>query len=151
MSDRTMVILLVEDQPTDVLLVKRAFSRVNPGATLHSVADGDAAVAYLSGDGDFGDRKRHPLPDLLLLDLKLPRRSGLEVLAWLRAQVGLHRLPAIMLTSSGEQRDINQAYDLRVNSFLSKPTAFEDLHAMVQAIDDYCGRWNAKPVLEGAE
>jgi CheY-like chemotaxis protein len=140
-----MIILLVEDQPTDVLLLRRAFSRANAATVLQTVEDGDAAVAYLSGEGEYADRRKHPFPHLLLLDLKLPRRSGLEVLDWVRQHAEFHRLPAVMLTSSSEIDDVNQAYDLGVNSYLSKPTAFEDLIRLVQTIDDYWVRWNLCP------
>ena len=87
---------------------------------------------------------------VLLLDLKLPRRSGLEVLEWVRKHGHFHRLPAIMLTSSSEMSDVNQAYDLGVNSYLSKPTAFEDLIRLVQTIDDYWVQWNQRPAIEAA-
>lgn len=145
-----MVILLVEDQPTDVLLVRRAFSRANARTVIHSVDDGDAALAYLSGEGEYADRHQHPFPHLLLLDLKLPRRSGLEVLDWVRNHAEFRRLPAIMLTSSSELEDVNQAYDLGINSYLSKPTAFEDLIRLVQTIDDYWVRWNQPPTTGAA-
>lgn len=148
MTTATMVILLVEDQPTDVLLVRRAFSRANPSTVVHTAADGDTAVAYLCGEGEFADRKRHPFPKLLLLDLKLPRRSGLEVLDWIRKHARMHQLPVIVLTSSSEMSDINQAYNLGANSYLCKPTAFEDLLALVRTIDEYWVRWNLSPAIE---
>lgn len=150
MNQDPMIILLVEDQPTDVLLVRRAFSRANAATVLHTVTDGDAAVAYLSGEGEYSDRRKHPFPHLLLLDLKLPRRSGLEVLEWVRKHAQFHRLPAVMLTSSSEISDVNQAYDLGINSYLSKPTAFEELIKMVQTIDDYWVGWNRRPEIEAA-
>lgn len=150
MSRDPMIILLVEDQPTDVLLVKRAFSRANATTVIQTVSDGDAAIAYLAGDGEFKHRDRFPFPHLLLLDLKLPRRSGLEVLEWVRKHGQFNRLPAIMLTSSSELNDVNQAYDLGVNSYLSKPTAFEDLMKMVQTIVDYWVGWNLRPEIEAA-
>ena len=86
-------VLLVEDDPNDVFLVERAVRKAGVRATLQVVGDGDKAVAYLGGQGPYTDRERHPLPVLVLLDLKLPRRSGLEVLTWLRQQPGLKRLP----------------------------------------------------------
>jgi CheY-like chemotaxis protein len=150
MNRDQMTVLLVEDQATDVLLVKRAFSRANSSTVVQTVSDGDAAVAYLLGEGEFGDRARFPFPHLLLLDLKLPRRSGLEVLEWVRKHGHFHRLPTIMLTSSSEMSDVNQAYDLGVNSYLSKPTAFEDLIRLVQTIDDYWVKWNQRPEIEAA-
>src|SRR5579883_519275 len=111
MSAMDKLVLLAEDNSTDALMVRRAFTKAGLQGTLEVVEDGDQAVAYLSGQGEFASRVRHPLPELLLLDLKLPRRSGLEVLAWLRQQPGLKRLPTVLLTSSDDSADINRAYD----------------------------------------
>src|SRR5947207_15017530 len=108
-------------------MVRRSFTKASLQGTLDVVDDGDKAVAYLAGHGGFADRARHPLPVLLLLDLKLPRRSGLEVLAWVRQQPTLKRLPVVVLTSSEESADINRAYDLGANSYLVKPVAFDAL------------------------
>jgi CheY-like chemotaxis protein len=93
MSPSPPTVLVVEDDPNDVLLIERAFRKAQVGAGLQVVGDGDKAVAYLGGQGPYADRGRHPLPVLILLDLKLPRRSGLEVLDWLRGRDGLRRLP----------------------------------------------------------
>jgi CheY-like chemotaxis protein len=142
-----MVILLVEDQETDVMLLQRAFANVGAQSLLRSVADGDAAIAYLSGEGIYADRHRHPLPDLVLLDLKLPRRSGFEVLDWVRKHSALHRLPTVMLTSSREAADINQAYDLGANSYLAKPVAFDDLLELARVVNRYWGEWSERPEL----
>ncbi|HEY2849732.1 MAG TPA: response regulator, partial [Gemmatimonadaceae bacterium] len=93
-------ILLVEDDENDVMLLQRAFRRaaiVNP---LQVVRHGDDAVAYLEGTGEFADRRLHPLPVLMLLDLKLPRRTGLEVLQWVKERSGVKKIPIIVLTSS---------------------------------------------------
>jgi CheY-like chemotaxis protein len=138
-------ILLIEDDPNDVLLTRRAFARLNILNPLHVVEDGDHAVAYLEGGGDYADRSRFPLPVLILLDLKLPRRSGLEVLAWMRGQPGLKRLPVVVLTSSQESADINRAYDLGANSYLVKPVAFESLIEMARALNLYWLILNEKP------
>ena len=94
------VILLVEDDPNDILLIQRAFRKANLTTALRVVKDGDEAIAYLSGKGPYRDRRRYPLPVLILLDLKLPRRSGFEVLQWLKARLGLRRIPVVVLTSS---------------------------------------------------
>lgn len=138
-------ILLVEDDSNDILLMRRAFRRAQIANPLQVVEDGDAAVAYLSGQGDYADRKHYPLPTLILLDLKLPRRSGLEVLEWLRQQSEVKRLPAVMLTSSRESSDINCAYDLGVNSYLVKPVAFDDLLGMIQILNMYWIVFNEHP------
>jgi CheY-like chemotaxis protein len=140
-------ILLVEDSAADVALVRRAFRRGGGVAQLHVVRDGDAAVEYLAGTGDYADRARHPMPRLVLLDLKLPRRSGLEVLAWLRGQPGLGRLPVVILTSSREHVDVDRAYDLGVNGYLLKPVVFDDLQVLASALELYWLRLNVSPEL----
>ena len=143
MSEPT--VLIVEDNPTDVMLIRRAFSKANVGNPLHIVRDGDEAVQYLSGEGAFADRAAHPLPAVMLLDLKLPRRSGLEVLQWVRAQSPLRRLPVVVLTSSNQNQDVNRAYDLGANSYLVKPVEFEDLKDMLGKVNIYWVGLNKKP------
>jgi CheY-like chemotaxis protein len=142
-------ILLVEDTRDDVLLIQRAFRRARLNVALHVVNDGEAAVAYLAGVGDYADREQHPLPVLVLLDLKLPRRSGFEVLAWIRQQPGLQRLPVVMLTSSEQIQDVNRAYEVGANSYLVKPVGFDALLEMVRMLDLYWLLWNQKPEITG--
>jgi len=102
-------------------------------------------VAYLSGKPPYADRNRYTLPALMLLDLKLPRKSGLEVLQWVRQQDGLKRLPVVVLTSSRETADVNRAYDLGANSYLVKPVAFESLLEMVKALNLYWMTLSERP------
>lgn len=130
-------ILLVEDDPNDVLLLQRAFRKANLANPVHVIADGDQAVAYLAGEGAYADRARHPLPVLVLLDLKLPRRSGHEVLEWVRAQPGLRRLRVVVLTSSERTADVDRAFDLGANAYLVKPVDLERLVEMVRTIDAF--------------
>ncbi|MFI5235179.1 MAG: response regulator [Gemmatimonadales bacterium] len=144
------VILLVEDNNNDVMLLQRAFNKTGARGAIHAVTDGDAAVAYLAGEGIYADRERYPFPHLLLLDLKLPRRSGHEVLGWLRKREDLKRIPVIMLTSSREREDIDQAYDLGANSYLVKPMGFDELMAMVKSLDGYWMEWNDGPEIKAA-
>ena len=141
-------LLLVEDKSNDVLLIRRALTKAGIVNPLQVVSDGDQAVAYLAGEGDYGDRDRFPLPGVVLLDLKLPRRSGLEALAWLRQQPGLKRLPVVVLTSSTENRDINRAYDLGANSYLVKPVEFGPLLEMLKMFGPYWLVLNQKPEVE---
>lgn len=138
-------ILLAEDNSTDALMVQRAFKKANLLNPIQVVDDGDKAVAYLAGEGPYADRGQHPFPVLLLLDLKLPRRSGLETLEWLRRQEGLKRLPVVVLTSSKESSDINRAYDLGANSYLVKPVNFDPLLDMVKTLGLYWVVLNEKP------
>jgi CheY-like chemotaxis protein len=149
MSLREGVILLAEDDPNDVLLIQRAFQRTHLANPVQVVRDGEEALAYLSGQGAFADRERHPLPVLMLMDLKMPRKTGLEVLAWLRQQPGLKRLPVIVLTSSNQSPDINRAYELGANSYLVKPAGFDSLLELVKNLDMYWLILNEKPELNG--
>lgn len=139
------VILVVEDDPNDVLLIQRAFSKARILNPVRTVSNGDEAVAYVSGDGQYADREAYPFPVLVLLDLKLPRRSGLEVLAWVRSQPGLKRLPVVVLTSSRESSDINRAYDLGANSYLVKPVGFDSLLELVKSLEVYWMMLNQNP------
>jgi CheY-like chemotaxis protein len=140
-------ILLVEDDPNDVLLLERAFRKAGLLYPLNIVNDGDQAVDFLQGTGKYKDRTRYPLPDLMLLDLKLPRRSGHEVLKWLRGRPGLKRLPVIVLTSSSEPRDIAAAYEEGSNSYLVKPSNVESLGQMVSQLEKYWLSLNEGPEL----
>ncbi len=139
------VILVVEDDPNDVLLIQRAFGKARILNPVRTVSHGDEAVAYLSGAGAFADREAYPFPVLVLLDLKLPRRSGLEVLGWIRSQPGLKRLPIVVLTSSKESIDINRAYDLGANSYLVKPVGFDSLLELVKSLEVYWMMLNQHP------
>ena len=134
----TRIILLADDEPNDVFLMKRAFNRAGTGSLLQVVADGEEVIAYLNGESPWDDRSAFPLPSLILLDLKMPRRNGLEVLGWIRAQrPEIRRLPVIILTSSRQSADINSAYDLGANSYLVKPVNFEKLVDLVKALEQY--------------
>jgi CheY-like chemotaxis protein len=150
MSEPVPTILVVEDNPTDVMLIRRAFAKAKIGNPLQVVGHGDAAVDYLAGSGAYVDRAQFPLPALILLDLKLPRRSGLEVLQWLRDQDLLRRIPAVVLTSSSQSRDVNRAYDLGANSYLVKPVEFDDLKEMLAKVNVYWIDLNVKPTVSPA-
>lgn len=140
MSSPHSCILLAEDEPNDVFLIQRAFTKANISDGLSVVSDGEQAIDYLAGQKEFADRDRFPMPKLVLLDLKLPRKSGLDVLSWLRAQDSPYRrVPVVMLTSSRQASDINRAYELGANSYLVKPVAFEDLLEMIKMLNFY---WN---------
>ncbi|MBD6614745.1 response regulator [Komarekiella sp. 'clone 1'] len=145
MNTDQQTILLAEDDSNQVLLIRRALRKANLTQPLQVVTNGEAAISYLCGEGDYADRKSYPLPILVLLDLKMPRKSGFEVLEWLRQQPELKRLPVIVLTTSKEKTDIHKAYDLGVNSYLVKPIAFNDLTAMIKLLDDYWVNLNQQP------
>ncbi|MCC5641027.1 response regulator [Nostoc sp. CHAB 5844] len=138
-------ILLVEDNPRDILLVQRAFRKAGITNPLQIVHDGDAAVLYLSGEAAYSDRSLYPLPALILLDLKLPRRSGAEVLMWLRQQPGIKRLPVVILTASQEYADVNSLYDLSANAYMVKPVAFDNLVEIFTIVNQHWLVFNQKP------
>jgi CheY-like chemotaxis protein len=130
-------ILLVEDNPDDQVLIARACRKALLANPLQTVGDGDSAVAYLAGTDPFNDRAAYPLPVVILLDIKLPRRSGLEVLSWIHDHPPLNRIPVVMLTSSKDVSDVNRAYDLGANSYLVKPVDFDGLMHMVKNLGIY--------------
>jgi CheY-like chemotaxis protein len=130
-------ILLAEDEDTDAILMLRAFRNARIGNQLLRVRDGDEVLDYLMGNGVYANRNEFPIPCLLLLDLKMPRRNGFEVLSWIRSQPGLKRLLITVLTSSDEKADIKRAYDLGANSYLRKPADFRELIEMIKSLQTY--------------
>jgi CheY-like chemotaxis protein len=139
------LILLAEDDPNDVLLIQRAFQKAGFQNPLKVVRNGEQAIDYLSGNGNYADRKRFPLPFLLLLDLKMPGTDGFEVLQWVRAQGDLKRMLVIVLTSSNLQSDVDRAYDLGANSYLVKPVEFQEMVNMIQRFEVYWTEINRTP------
>jgi CheY-like chemotaxis protein len=137
MDDNKSPILVAEDDQNDVILIKRALNKSLISNPIACVGDGEEALAYLKGEGRYSDRQRYPLPSMMLLDLKLPRLSGHEVLHWLRRQPLLKRLPVVVLTSSREPTDINKAYDLGANSYLVKPVVLEEFSTLIQQLQLY--------------
>jgi CheY-like chemotaxis protein len=135
--EQLKTVLIVEDEADDAELLGYAFDRigvVNPRRTL---GDGDEAASYLTGVGTYADRHRYPLPGLILLDLKLPRRSGFEVLQFIRSNEAVRHIPVVVLTSSDNQEDIKKAYAVGANSYLVKPVTRDALLAMVRTLDAY--------------
>jgi len=130
-------ILLVEDNPDDAELLGYAFKKAGIHNPLLAVADGDAAVDYIGGTGTYADRTRYPLPELILLDIKLPRRSGFEVLGFIRGQGATRHTPVVVLTSSSQHADIRRAYEAGANSYLVKPVGRDALLEMVRSLKAY--------------
>jgi len=143
-------LLLAEDDENDLFFMQRAFKQAKIANPLFRVKDGEEAIAYLQGEGGYADRKEFPLPCLILLDLKMPRRNGFEVIAWVRAQPVLKRLPIVVLTSSQQDPDINRAYELGANTYLVKPVKFEGLVEMMKALHLYWLMLAEKPSVEPA-
>jgi CheY-like chemotaxis protein len=131
------VILLAEDDEDYVHLIRQAFARANIPNPIHVVWNGEEAIWYLKGVGKYSNRDEYPLPELLLLDIKMPRVNGFEVLQWVRQEPSLAALRVLVLTSSDEIRDVNQAYQLGANSFLLKPHDFEDSVQLGRIITDF--------------
>jgi two-component system response regulator len=125
---------LVEDDPGDVLLTREAFEHNKVSNRLHGVNDGEQAMAFLRGEGAFG---RAPRPDLILLDLNLPRKDGREVLAEIKSDPGLRVIPVVILTTPAAEEDILRSYHLHANAYVSKPVDFEQFIKVVRQIDDF--------------
>jgi CheY-like chemotaxis protein len=131
------VVLLVEDRTDDVLLILRAFERAGISNPLQVVKSGEEALQYLQGSLRFADRSRYPLPQLILLDLKLTGMDGFEVLNWIRQESDIRSVPVLVLTSSDRIQDVNRAYNLGANSFLVKPLEFENYAALGKLLRTY--------------
>jgi CheY-like chemotaxis protein len=148
-KDGDFTILLAEDDENDAWLVKRALNSANIHNPIHVVSDGAEAIAYLRGDGQYANRLRFPLPKLLLLDIKMPRCHGLEVLEWVRGneENGLNRLPIVIMSSSNLQRDVDRAYELGVNAYLVKPNAFQELVKTLRTTTEFWKDTAAHPII----
>ena len=137
-------ILQVEDDPNDVILLQHALSKVGVANPIQVAGDGQQAIDYLQGAGKFADRTKFPYPCLVLMDLKLPFVTGLDVLRWIRQQPGTV-LTVLMLTASGSEAEIVEAYRLGANAFLTKPSEASKLEEMVRAIKDFWLTHNTLP------
>lgn len=133
-SGAPIEILLVEDNPGDVRLTQEAVREAKIRNTLNVVNDGEQAIAYVRRQGEFADR---PRPDLILLDLNLPRKDGREVLQDLKSDPDLHRIPVVVLTSSAAEQDILRTYDLYANAYVTKPVDLEQFMHVVSSIQDF--------------
>ena len=131
------VILVAEDNDNDVVMLLRAFDQLGISAPLQFVSNGEEAISYLEGTGKFANRQENPLPDIILMDLKMPRKSGLEVLEWWHRQPHLAAIRIVVLTTSEEMRDVNAAYRLGAASFIIKPLHFADFRITIFAMVQY--------------
>jgi chemotaxis family two-component system response regulator Rcp1 len=127
-------VLLVEDSPGDVRLTKEAFHDANPSVHLNVAADGVEAMAFLKHQGIHANS---PRPDLILLDLNLPKMDGREVLAQIKADDSLKTIPTVVLTTSESEVDIAKSYQLQANCYLSKPVQLDAFEALVKSINDF--------------
>jgi CheY-like chemotaxis protein len=135
-------VLLVEDDPAHAHLVKRSLEAHDFDCHVVHVNNGEVALEYLLGKNEYADRRRYPRPQLLLLDLRLPRVDGLEVLRQIRAQADLALLPIVVLTTSRADLDISRAYGHHVNSYLVKPLEFDHFKRLMRDLGEYWLRWN---------
>ena len=134
-GDRTPIeVLLVEDDPGDVMMVREALSDHEHPNRLTVVGDGEQAIDLLRRRGAFADA---PWPDIVLLDLNLPRKDGYEVLAEIKGDENLRRIPVVVLTTSEAERDILRSYELHANAYVTKPTDYERYMEMVRQIDEF--------------
>lgn len=140
-------ILLVEDEESDAALLCRTFEKANVLNPIVHLKDGDAALGYLAGAGVYADRQKFPLPALILLDLKLPGTTGLQLLQWMRVQPEVRRIPVVVLTNDADPKTVNSAYDLGANSYLVKPGAPAHVARMVETIQRYWIELNQPPGL----
>jgi len=140
---------VVEDDPNDVFFLQYAFQEAGIKNPIQVADDGQQAIDYLQGEGAYADRSRFPLPCLVLLDLKLPVKMGLDVLGWVRNQSQLQHLLVIVLTSSSNIRDVDDAYRLGARAFLVKPVSTDDRIEMARAIKRFWLELNEPPSLAG--
>jgi two-component system, chemotaxis family, response regulator Rcp1 len=132
--NKVLEVLLVEDSPGDVRLTREAFHDANGSVRLHVASDGVEAVAFLKGEGTHAHA---PRPDLILLDLNLPKMDGREVLAFIKGHASLATIPTVILTTSDAEADILMSYELKANAYLSKPVELDAFETLVKSISDF--------------
>lgn len=149
MDYQPFTVLLVEDDLNDIFLVKRAFKMAQIQNPLQIVTDGQEAITYLKGEGPYADRQAHPLPKLIVMDIRMPRKTGFEVIEWVRGAAGpLRRIPIVVVSSSDNPSDINHAYEVGANAYMVKPVDFRAVERLFQSITQYWGLECAKPEVE---
>lgn len=140
-------IMLVEDEATDSLLVRRAFEKAGVENPIQTLSNGDTALTYLEGIGEYRDRMKYPLPIFILLDLKLPGMPGLQLLKWIRTRRELRLIPVVVLTNSADELDVKSAYEAGANSYLLKPTDRSEVSRIIGVIQNYWLEHNVSPAL----
>ncbi len=132
------IILIIEDNPDDIFFIKRALLRAGVENPVYFLKNGEEAINYLSGKGKYGNRKEYPLPVIMLIDLKLPRVSGFELLRWIRSMEDpISLIPVVVFTTSSQPSDINKAYELGANSYIVKPFSMEALTGVFKRVELY--------------
>lgn len=138
-------ILYVEDDANDQFFVERIMKKLALSLELKFVSTGVEAIQYLTGEGEFSDRRRFPLPTLILMDIKMPGKSGLEVLEWLKDHAALKKIPVVMISSSSLQEDIDRAYELGANAYVVKPPTLDQLQKLFKATGEFFGEHVSHP------
>lgn len=146
-EERQATILLIEDEPSDAALIRRGFAKAKVVNPIVHLTNGDEALAYLAGVGQYADRAKFPLPALILLDLKLPGMKGLELLQWKRTRREVRRIPIVVLTSDRDPATVDAAYDLGANSYLVKPGNPGEIVRIVEIVQRYWLALNEPPRL----
>lgn len=145
MSEKLRPILAAEDEESDRIILELGFQRARLPQALVIVRDGQEAVDYLSGKGRYADRSVHPLPALLILDLKMPRMNGFDVLRWLAEQPDFKQLPAVVLSSSGDELDVKKARQLGAREYFVKPHSLDEL---IRIAHEMQSRWLNQPATD---
>ena len=144
-------IMVVEDEPSDFLLLRRALSKEWADAPVLWMRDGIHAIDYLRGGGQYGDREKFPMPTLVILDLKLPRLGGLELLEWMGTEPTTTRLPVVVISGSTDPVDASRAYALGARSFFAKPATLAELEALVRSARELCERCSESSETEASD
>ena len=137
MDDPNYTMLVVEDEENDAMLLKMAFKKNGIPNPIQWVKDGLEGIAYLNGEGPYADRAQYPFPEVLILDLKMPRMGGLELLEWIRDHPDFRVIPTIIMSSSRLDLDIKKAYELGANTYIVKPSSFDDLIRFAKSVHEY--------------
>ena len=145
MEGEPLVILLVEDNPDHTELILRSFQDYRVVNQIYHIPDGEAALDYLFRRGEYADPQKSPRPHVILLDLRLPKVDGMEVLKEIKAGEELRRIPVVILTTSEAERDIARAYDNHANSYLVKPIGFGKFTQLMDDLGFYWLCWNRQP------
>jgi CheY-like chemotaxis protein len=148
MSDPALgTIMLIEDEAADSLIIRRAFEKAGVENPIQTMTNGDAALAYLEGIGEYQNRTKYPLPIFILLDLKLPGMMGLQLLKWIRTKKDLRLIPIVVLTNSAEDSNVKSAYEAGANSYLLKPADRGEVDRVIHVIQNYWLEHNVSPPL----
>jgi len=137
MNNKIPTLLIAEDDDNDFLFLERALAIEKFEANIRRACDGEEAIEYLVGENHFADRDAHPLPNLILLDLKMPRKNGFEVLAWVREHSELETLPVVVFSSSEECADVEKAYNLGASGYLVKPSSYLSYSEIVRTLREF--------------